>query len=177
MTNQHSETTTPRIYAACLAAYNNGILHGVWIDADRDAWEIYDGISAMLRKSPIADAEEWAIHDHEGFGGVRIEEFAGIDRIAQLAAFITEHGALGAAVLNYYDGDLEEARLAVEDRYLGAHFTLRDYMQTMIEDGIEIPDAVRSYIDWDAMASDALMSGNLFTVDADHNDVHVFTAC
>ena len=26
--------TKPRIYVACLAAYNNGILHGVWIDAD-----------------------------------------------------------------------------------------------------------------------------------------------
>lgn len=25
-----------RIYVACLAAYNNGILHGAWIDADQD---------------------------------------------------------------------------------------------------------------------------------------------
>ena len=25
--------TEPRIYVACLAAYNNGILHGAWIDA------------------------------------------------------------------------------------------------------------------------------------------------
>lgn len=24
----------PRIYVACLAAYNNGHLHGRWIDAD-----------------------------------------------------------------------------------------------------------------------------------------------
>ena len=23
-------------YVACLAAYNNGYLHGVWIDADRE---------------------------------------------------------------------------------------------------------------------------------------------
>ncbi|WP_447531297.1 antirestriction protein ArdA, partial [Legionella pneumophila] len=24
---------TPQIYVACLAAYNNGIVHGEWIDA------------------------------------------------------------------------------------------------------------------------------------------------
>ena len=29
--------SNPRIYVACLAAYNNGYLHGVWIDADQDA--------------------------------------------------------------------------------------------------------------------------------------------
>ena len=32
-------TTQPRVYIACLAAYNNGILHGKWLDAD-------DGIDA-----------------------------------------------------------------------------------------------------------------------------------
>ena len=27
--------SNPRIYVACLAAYNNGYLHGAWIDADQ----------------------------------------------------------------------------------------------------------------------------------------------
>jgi Antirestriction protein (ArdA) len=31
--------TAPRIYVACLAAYNNGRLHGEWIDADQPADE------------------------------------------------------------------------------------------------------------------------------------------
>lgn len=30
---------TPRIYAACLAAYNSGRLHGRWIDATQDPEE------------------------------------------------------------------------------------------------------------------------------------------
>lgn len=38
----------PRIYVACLAAYNNGILHGAWIDADQEPWAIWDAIRAML---------------------------------------------------------------------------------------------------------------------------------
>ena len=33
MKNHHPPTEQPRIYVACLAAYNNGILHGAWIEA------------------------------------------------------------------------------------------------------------------------------------------------
>ena len=36
----------PKIYVACLAAYNNGILHGRWIDANQDADTIRDEIAA-----------------------------------------------------------------------------------------------------------------------------------
>ncbi|MCT8003625.1 antirestriction protein ArdA [Sphingomonas sanguinis] len=57
--------STPRIYVACLAAYNNGYLHGTWIDADQDADQIRDEIAAMLARSPVEDAEEYAIHDYE----------------------------------------------------------------------------------------------------------------
>ena len=64
--------SNPRIYVACLAAYNNGYLHGAWIEADQDADEIRDEIAAMLARSPIEHAEEYAIHDYEGFEGVTI---------------------------------------------------------------------------------------------------------
>ena len=51
----------PRIYVACLAAYNNGCLHGRWIDATTPD-EIMDEVRAMLAASPLPGAEEWAIH-------------------------------------------------------------------------------------------------------------------
>ncbi|MCC2603641.1 antirestriction protein ArdA [Sphingopyxis yananensis] len=88
--------SNPRIYVACLAAYNNGYLYGAWIDADQNADEIREEIAAMLGRSPIEHAEEYAIHDYEGFEGVTISEYAGIDTLARLGAFIAEHGALGA---------------------------------------------------------------------------------
>ena len=68
--------SSPRIYVACLAAYNNGFLHGAWIDADHDADQIRDEIVTMLARSPIAHAEEYATHDFEGFEGVTISEYA-----------------------------------------------------------------------------------------------------
>ena len=96
--------TEPRIYAACLASYNNGRLHGAWIDcADKDADDINAEISAMLRASPypnvivtdpqtgaqVRSAEEAAIHDHEGFCGL-INENRGADHIAAVAAILAD---------------------------------------------------------------------------------------
>lgn len=42
--------TEPRIYVACLASYNNGVLHGRWIDLD-DREEVEAEIAEMLRES------------------------------------------------------------------------------------------------------------------------------
>jgi len=45
--------TTPRMYVACLASYNNGRLHGRWIDLDGASLDdVQDEIAAMLRESP-----------------------------------------------------------------------------------------------------------------------------
>lgn len=171
-----TETDQPRIYVACLAAYNSGRLHGAWIDAARDAWELWDDIRAMLQASPEAGAEEYAIHDYEGFGGVRIAEGEAIDRVAEIAAFIVEHGALGAAVLDHCNDDLAEAREAITERYLGMHASLADYVQELTEECMTIPERLRGYIDWQAMARDAELGGDLFTIQMSYEEVHVFAA-
>ena len=62
-----------------MAAYNNGRLHGVWIDATGDVEEIQEQINKMLKASPEPDAEEYAIHDYEGFGGYGLGEYEGIE--------------------------------------------------------------------------------------------------
>lgn len=171
------KTLQPRIYVACLAAYNSGYLHGAWIDAAQEPWTIYDEVKAMLTASPVAGAEEWAIHDYEGFGEVRIEEYTGFDRVSALAMFIAEHGEIGAALLDYYSGDLEEAREAMADRYMGQHASLADYVQELTEESTVIPQPLRTYIDWQAMARDAEMGGDLFTVTTAWDVVHVFAGC
>lgn len=167
--------SNPRIYVACLAAYNNGYLHGAWIDADQDADEIRDEIAAMLARSPIENAEEYAIHDYEGFEGVTIHEYAGIGRLARMAAFISEHGALGAGLLAEFADDIDQAETALQDCYHGQFASLADYMEELTAESITIPDALRYYIDWEAMARDAEMSGEFFTIETAHDEVHVFS--
>lgn len=175
---QHQTTEqNPRIYVACLAAYNNGYLHGAWIDAAQEPWAIYDAVRDMLRTSPIEGAEEWAIHDYEGFGGIRIEEYASFERVSELAAFMAEHGEIGAALLDHFSGNLDEAREAMADRYMGQHASLADYMQELTEESTAIPHALRYYIDYAAMARDAELNGDLFTVSTAWDAVHVFAGC
>lgn len=167
-----TDTSTPRIYVACLAAYNNGYLHGEWIDADQEASEIYDAIAAMLKTSPIAGAEEWAIHDYEGFEGIRISEYAGIDTVAPLAAFIAEHGKLGAELYNYF-GSLEDAETALTDQYAGEYTSLADFAQELTEESTTIPEMLRHYIDYERMARDMAIS-DVLTIETAHDEVHVF---
>ena len=169
--------TEPRIYVACLAAYNNGYLHGAWIDAAQEPWAIYDAVRVMLAASPVEGAEEWAIHDYEGFGGARIEEYTGFERVSEIALFLAEHGEIGAAVLDHYCGDLDEAREALADRHLGAYASLADYVQEVTEETTEIPQSLRYYVDYQAMARDAELNGDLFTVSTAWDVVHVFAGC
>ena len=177
MESNPSAKLQPRIYVACLAAYNSGYLHGAWIDAAQEPWSIYDDVKAMLAASPITGAEEWAIHDYDGFGGLRIEEYARFDRVSALASFIADHGEVGAALLDYYSGDLDEAQEAMADRYMGEHASLADYVQDQTEETTSIPQPLRYYVDWQAMARDAELNGELFTVSTAYDVVHLFAGC
>lgn len=49
--------TEQRLYVACLASYNNGILHGEWIDAASDADEMQEEVNRILRASPYPNVE------------------------------------------------------------------------------------------------------------------------
>jgi antirestriction protein len=169
MTDQGSEI---RIYVACLAAYNNGILHGRWIDAHQEAWEIWDEVSAMLKVSPIKEAEEWSIHDYEGFEGVSLSEWEGFERVSEIAAFIAKHGELGGKLIEYF-ASLEDAESAISDQYAGEYRSTADFVQEMTEQGSEIPESLQYYIDWGAMARDWEIN-DILTIETGFENVHVF---
>lgn len=78
-----------------------------------------------------------------------------------MAAFIAEYGEVGAALLDYCSGDLNEAREAITDRYIGVHTSLADYVQELTEEGAAIPQPLSYYIDYQAMARDAELNGEL----------------
>ena len=166
------QTSEIRIYVACLAAYNNGLLHGRWIDANQEAWQIWDEVSAMLKASPIEGAEEWAIHDYEGFEGFSLSEWEGFERVSGIAAFIAEHGKLGGKLVAYFGG-LEDAQGAINDQYAGEYRSTADFVQEMTEQGTEIPESLQYYIDWSAMARDWEVN-DILTIETGFENVHVF---
>lgn len=171
-----ADALEPRIYVACLAAYNNGRLHGAWIAVDDDEDRMRSEVRAMLKGSPVAGAEEFAIHDHEDFGGLEIAEYADLAKVARIGAFVIEHGALGAAVLDHVGGNLDEAAETLGERYHGVYESLAECMRELTEETTQIPEALRYYIDWEAMARDARLNGDVFTIETAHDVVHVFWA-
>ena len=165
--------STPKIYVACLAAYNNGKLHGQWIDATSPD-EITEQVRAMLAASPEPDAEEWAIHDYEGFEGIRLSEYASFETVCELADFIEEHGELGAKVLENFGDNIGEAKQALEDCYSGEYSSLAEFAQEITEGQGEIPSHLEYYIDWEKMGRDLELGGDVFTIELGFNEVHVF---
>ncbi len=169
MGNQESEI---RIYVACLAAYNNGILHGQWIDATQGKDYIWSVTKAMLKASPIKDAEEHAIHDYEGFEGANISEYEGFETVAEIAAFIEEHGVLGGKVLEYYS-DLESAKTALSNYYAGEYKTVADFAEEITGETTEIPENLRFYIDYEHMARD-LEINDILALETGFEEIHIF---
>jgi antirestriction protein len=169
-------TTTPRIYVADLAAYNNGILHGEWIEVGTGldaSCDIYTSIGEMLKASPVTGAEEWAIHDSEGFG-CNVGEYANIEQLIELAELIEEHSAeLVAGLMDNYS-NIDEVRRALEDNYMGEYESLADYMQELTEECTEIPESLRNYIDYDSMAHDEECNGTYTQIEV-NGRVHIFT--
>ncbi|MEZ5945589.1 MAG: antirestriction protein ArdA [Hyphomonas sp.] len=164
---------TPRIYVACLAAYNNGCLHGRWIDATTPD-EITDKARAMLAASPVPGAEEWAIHDHEGFEGASLSEYASFETVCALAEFIGEHGRLGGKVYGYFGNDLDAAIAAFED-YAGEYRSAADFAEELTrESGTEIPSSLEYYIDWQAFARDMALNGEILVFQTGFDEVHIF---
>ncbi len=162
-----------RIYVADLAAYNAGHLHGVWIDATLGLDDIQAQVDVMLAASPVEGAEEYAIHDFEGFDGYRIGEYEGLESAHEIACFIEEYPEFGGALLAHFN-HLEQARKAAEEDYCGCYSSLADYAQELTEETSSIPPHLAMYIDYRAMARDMEYSGDLFTLETGFEHVHVF---
>lgn len=165
-----------RIYVACLAAYNNGQLHGEWIDATQELEDIQDQINQMLSRSPQQNSEEYAIHDYEGFAGYGVGEYEGIQSVHEMACFIERHPEIGGELLNNFGGSLEDARKAADENYIGCYESLIDYAEELTTDTTEIPDNLRYYIDYEKIAYDMERSGDVYTIEVTYGQVHVFNS-
>lgn len=159
-------TINPRIYVACLAAYNNGHLHGAWIDAAQDPASIQLGIQKMLSTSPISGAEEWAIHDVE-FEGIAFGEFESIETVATAAKLLEEHGQVAVIAINYQGGlaHLDSAEEMIEN-YRGEYDSLEDWAEETLNDQGALnglPENLRFYFDFASYARDCELNGDIYS--------------
>lgn len=171
-----------RIYVASLSDYNDGRLHGTWLDAEAEPDELNDGIQAMLAGSPMGGAEEWAIHDYEGFGPLRLGEYESVATISQIGQGIAEHGAAYAHWASICGTDDRDELARFDDTYLGHWPSIGEYAENLLDDlGINdaiehaVPESLQPYVtvDVDGFARDLEYSGDVTSSEGD-NGVYLF---
>ncbi len=177
----------PRIYVASLTDYNNGILHGAWLNAEAEPEQIYAGVRDMLSRSPAAKrygdvAEEWAIHDYEGFGGMRLSEYEDFATVSRLTRGIIDHGPAFAAWVDHR-GKHDELIDEFDDHYFGEWNSVREYAEHILDDlgyldEIEkvVPDYLKPYvaIDTSAFSRDLILGGDIHVHENADGKVWVF---
>lgn len=166
----------PAIYVACLASYNNGYLHGHWIDATLGMDEVHDAIQAMLKASPEAFAEEFAIHDFQNFAGIRLDEYESIEDVCKIAEKLEEHGEIFGEIYAHCS-DFDEALEMMEDRYCGCYKSRDDCIYQYVDDigmlqGVD--ESIKRYFDYDALLHDMECSGDINVFELGYNEIHVF---
>ena len=196
-------TETLKIYVACLAAYNGGTLHGAWIDAAQEPDEIYAEVKKMLAASPEPGAEEWAIHDYDGFGSLRLGEWEQFSTISAIAQATEEKGEAMLGFLahaqdntNLLDEPVEEYDLteAFDAAVRGAWESENDIVYSAgdeiglagVPSSIPMPtwndqnnvinvfDELSSYIDWDSVVTAFFQHGEYTAVKTSDYKVWVF---
>lgn len=90
----------------------------------------------------------------------------------EITLFIQEHGALGEAILDYFDGDLEYVQEAIEDQYCGEYDSEEDFVESFTEETNPVPQYLSYYIDYEKMARDYFIN-DFFSIEVDYK-VHVF---
>jgi antirestriction protein len=177
-----ADRPTPRIYAASLSDYNDGRLHGRWIDADQDAEALGESVTAMLASSEMPVAEEFAIHDYEGFGPVRLDEYESLESVSRVAHGISEHGEAFGHWISLNSSTDESTCDGFEDAYLGCFESLEAYAEQLLDDlgydtALEsaVPEFLQPYvkIDVEGFARDLEMSGDVATSEG-QDGVYVF---
>lgn len=150
------QTTTPspiRIYVACLASYNAGILHGTWIDVSSDVDDMQEQINDMLTASRQEDAEEWEIHDSEA--PFSIDEWESLDDLARIADLYEQHGDVFLAAFEINNEDIDYAEQMVQN-FAGTYDDWSDMAYQYVEDGLfgDIADNIKGYIDYERLGRD-----------------------
>jgi antirestriction protein len=137
----------------------------------------------MLATSPMPGAEEWAIHDYEGFGPLRLGEHEDVAVVAAVAAGIQQHGTAFAHWAAMHDRLEAASTEDFEDVYLGYWESLSAFAQELWDDmGYEsaidtaLPESLRPYVKFDAEAygRDLELGGDIVVSEGD-GGVHVFS--
>ena len=174
-------TKSPKIWVGCPAAYNNGYLHGSWINLEECNFDIeivQKEIDEILKTSPIKNCDEWEIFDKENcpYNTDDLESLLMDLEIISISDFDPE---LIAEVQDNLGHDkIEDTLEFMEENYLGEFESVEDYAISFIEDcyGKDfMPKGLEGYFDYEGYAKELENGGDIFTVQQGYKSVHIFS--
>jgi antirestriction protein len=171
------ESTTPSAWVGCLSCYNDGDLVGKWL-SDPDEIREY---RCPLPVTIYNLHEELWVMDHENLPGMTGEcsptEFA--DRAEAWLALIEDRDAVVVAAyidnvgINYVDWDTVGDD--IDEAYVGEWESVEDYATEFMHDGYGEPeDPYAPYIDYESIARDMVLGGEIWTHEVAYKSIHVF---
>ncbi|MFD3399868.1 antirestriction protein ArdA [Kribbella sp. NPDC058693] len=129
----------PRIYVRSLVDYTEGHDIGDWIDASQDLEDIHADIRNILSRSLHAHwtgqpAEEWAIHDQDGFGQITLSEYESLDVVCALGKGIAEHGLAFSAWAEINDERDVYTLARFSEAYMGDFGSREEYAEHIVDE-------------------------------------------
>jgi antirestriction protein len=179
---------SPRVWVGVLADYNAGRLHGTWMDATLEPDKLHKAVQFMLRGSETRDAEEWAIFDHDEFGGYEIEQYTSFTTVSRIANGVARHGPTFAEWVSIVGEQSEELLTdeAFQDHYLGEWDSTEDYVEYVLQEtdfyrsldeALErVPEDLRRHVKVDLEGIAEEWEQGLYVVERAEGGVWVFDA-
>ena len=166
------EIEKSKIYVACLASYNSGILYGSWIEPKTDKDELEAQIAEVLKSSPSPDAEEYAIHDYDNFPN--LGEYPDLNKVIEVVEAIKLHGvkAVEGFIEHFSIEDLEHFENAFHGTFDSFKVFAQDYADDTIEGLADNNSTLARYFDYDSYERD--MAFDFLECKADNYKVHIF---
>lgn len=167
-----------RVYLTNLALYNEGTLHGEWLELPATDEEITDAMRRVLCRP---GDEEYFITDYECKLPVLVDEYENLYKLNGFAHALTlwtnaygidvVRAVIAATGYTTYTTRKELMSIFEEERFEVLH-DVRDKESLGLAatadgywNGVEIPDALAEYIDYDAIGRDMTYDG--WTIVAD----------
>lgn len=130
-------------------------------------------------KGAVPSAEEWAVHDYQGFEGIELGENPDLDNVAALARALEEHGEPFAAWYSNGCADRSEPDGwgdAFSEVYRGTWRDVTAYAEQLVDDCYDLEKTMGSlaaYFDYEKFGHDLELGGDIWTI-AGGDGIHVF---
>jgi len=145
----------------CLAAYNQGHHHFMWLDLeelnseDEEEFkkQFQQAIDYVIKTSPAADAEEWFFTDHCGIDSI-YSEYIGAEELFTYLEGLREAKAAGYSheLWENYLNEIDPSDRSFDnfqDEYYGCYESGEDFAEHIANETCAIPEGFPSWIDID----------------------------